>query len=90
VSYAEAEAVRSYATGEKRALLAEDFAGAKAPVQDPAGWKRYQAGAQTSASRLTLTGQSKLVAGDITWSNYLLETTLMLNPTFTTGGGQPS
>lgn len=78
VSYAEAEAVRSYAAGEKRALLAEDFAGAKAPVQDPAGWKRYQAGAQTSASRLTLTGQSKLVAGDITWSNYLLETTLML------------
>ena len=47
VSWAEAEAIRSYTTGERRALLFEDFQSlADEPPKPPPGWTRF---AETSA-----------------------------------------
>jgi len=77
VSYAEAEAVRSYATGQPRALLFEDFQSLPPPA-DPPGWRRYPQGGSTGSGYLTLEGQAKLVAGQEQWSDYLLEATVML------------
>ena len=85
VSYAEAEAVRSYATGRKQALLFEDFQAL--PPQEVArvpGWTRYGSSAEASGSRyLSLSGHSKMVAGESAWGDYLLEATVMLK----NGGG---
>ena len=85
VSYAEAEAVRSYATGRKQSLLFEDFQAL--PPQEVAtvpGWTRYGSSAEASGSRyLSLSGQSKMVAGESAWGDYLLEATVMLKD----GGG---
>jgi hypothetical protein len=80
VSYAEAEAVRSYATGRKQSLLFEDFQ--SLPPQEVAkvpGWTRYGSSAEASGSRyLSLSGDSKMVAGEAGWSDYLLEASVML------------
>lgn len=77
VSYAEAEAVRSYATARPRALLFEDFHSAPPPA-DPPGWRRFQHGGHAASGTLTLEGSAKLVAGQEQWTDYLLEATVML------------
>jgi hypothetical protein len=80
VRYAEAEAVRSYATGKKRALFFEDFQALTPPVENPVpGWQYYGTSAPPDGSRyLMLSGQSKMVAGETAWGDYLLEATVML------------
>jgi len=80
VSYAEAEALRSYPTGKKQALLFEDFQSLTPQADTPvAGWTAYGRNAQTDGSRyLKLSGQSKLIAGEPAWGDYLLEATVML------------
>lgn len=85
VSYAEAEAVRSYATGKKQSLLFEDFQSLKPQVENPVpGWTSYGKSAQSDGSRyLKMSGQSKVVAGETGWGDYLLEATVMLKD----GGG---
>jgi DUF1680 family protein len=80
VSYAEAEAVRSYTTGQRRALLFEDFQSlADGPPKSPPGWTRFaEPSAGASGGHLALSGQTKVVAGQTSWSDYLLEATVML------------
>jgi DUF1680 family protein len=80
VSYAEAEAIRSYRTGERRALLFEDFQSQAdmAPLPPP-GWTRFAETSLAAGSRyLSLNGKAKVVAGEASWSDYLLEATVML------------
>lgn len=80
VSYAEAEAIRSYTTGEHRALLFEDFQALEpASSAPPPGWSRFAEPASGSGSRhLALEGTAKLVTGNAAWGDYLLEATVML------------
>ncbi len=78
VSYAEAEAIRSYTTGQSRALFFDDFQAAP-PRQEHPRWTRYEPGGSRGGSRyLELDGSMKMVAGDSGWSDYLLEATVML------------
>jgi len=77
VSYAESEAVRSYITGKKQAMLFEDFESAPPPA-DPPDWKRFAASGRPGSGYLSLEGQTKLVAGQADWTDYLLEATVML------------
>ena len=76
VSFAESEAIRSYTTGEKRALLFEDFQHAPAAPEYP-GWKRYGHGGAGSGY-LVLPPGVKMIAGDPAWTDYLLEAAVML------------
>ena len=76
VSYAESEAVRSYATGQKRALLLEDFEDVP-PAADPPGWTRHEHAGRGGSGYLSLDGQAKLTAGRAEWGDYLLEATVM-------------
>jgi|GEM_PF-1000537 len=81
VSYAEAEAVRSYATGQTKALLFEDFEECSPPAapRDPAGWRRYAGPAGGSGSRwCALAANEKIVAGESSWQDYVVEATVML------------
>ena len=80
VSYAEAEAIRSYTTGERRALLFENFQSlGGGRMQLPPGWTHFTDAAGEAGSRfLPLEGRSKLVAGDPAWTDYLLEATVLL------------
>ncbi len=81
VSYAEAEAVRSYATGKPQAMLFQNFQDC-APVvvpPDPAGWQRFAGAPGGSSSRwCALAANEKIVAGDPNWKDYVVETTVML------------
>ena len=76
VSLAEAEAVRSYVTGQKRALFFDDFQAAPALAAYP-GWTSY-GGAATGSRYLSLPPQTKMVAGDPGWKDYVVEATVML------------
>ncbi|MCB1124943.1 MAG: DUF1080 domain-containing protein [Verrucomicrobiae bacterium] len=80
VSWAEAEAIRHYTTGERRALLFEDFQSLPAPAaQTPTGWTRYAESAVGSGSHyLALNSRTKVIAGNTDWADYLLESTVML------------
>ena len=80
VSYAEAEAIHSYTTGERQALLFEDFQSLVADAtKPPPGWTRFADTSDGSGSRyLALNGRAKVVAGETSWSDYLLEATVML------------
>jgi len=80
VSWAEAEAIRSYTTGQRRALLFEDFQSlADAPPKAPAGWQHFAEASAGAGSRyLALSGRAKIVAGDAAWGDYLLEAKVML------------
>lgn len=80
VSYAEAEAIRSYATGESRALLYADFQDDFLPVPKYDGWTRY-GGADPPVGYLPLAPDSKFVAGSEVGSNYLMEAAVMLKGT---------
>ncbi len=83
VSYAEAEAIRQYTTGEARALLFEDFQNLpEATPKEPPGWTRYGGPRAGSGSRcLALDGQAKVVKGETAWDDYLLEAAVMLKET---------
>lgn len=83
VSWAEAEAIRSYTTGQQRALLFEDFESyEEAEPKLPPGWTRFaEAEANTGCHWLPLSGRTKVVSGDPSWSDYLLEATVMLKGT---------
>ena len=80
VSYAEAEAIRNYTTGERRALLFEDFQSCPDdPIKLPPGWTSFAEKTADKGSRyLSLTGKTKAVAGESAWSDYLLEAAVML------------
>lgn len=85
VSYAEAEAIRAYATGKPHALMFEDFQSQPSQAADEVpGWTGYGANRDVEGSRyLKMSGQSKRIKGDANWSDYLLEATVMLKE----GGG---
>lgn len=76
VSYAEAEAVRAYATGESRALFTEGFASIRDAAVVP-GWNRFP-NTVSASSWLELCGQSKMVAAAGPWKDFLLEGVVML------------
>ena len=80
VSWAEAEAIRSYTTGQRRALLFEDFQSlADDAPKPPPGWTRFAEASTGAGSRyLSLSGRSKVVSGDASWGDYLFEATVML------------
>jgi len=76
VSLAEAEAVRRYVTGHDQALFFDDFQTAAIPERP--GWKTY-GGRTASASRvLSLPADVKMIAGKADWSDYVLESVVML------------
>jgi hypothetical protein len=80
VSYAEAEAIRSYTTGQRRALLFEDFQtqGGDAPQPLP-GWTRFAEASAGAGSRyFAQSGRAKVVAGEASWGDYLFEATVRL------------
>jgi len=79
VSLAESEAIRSYATGTRRALLFDDFQEAPAAPAQP-GWTRYGPSAATSRV-LKLPAGVKMVAGEKTWTDYAVEAAVMLKGT---------
>jgi hypothetical protein len=75
VSLAEAEAIHGYTTGKRQALLFEDFQ--SQPSMPPAGWTEY--GMSAAGSRVgTLPPHRKLVVGDRSWTDYVLEAAVML------------
>ncbi|NQT87963.1 DUF1080 domain-containing protein [bacterium] len=75
VSLAEAEAVRAYTTGQRRAWLFEDFQ--NAPTPSLPGWTRYGGGPATSHT-LDLPPGVKMIAGKPEWTDYVLEAVVML------------
>ena len=75
VSLAEAEAIRSYVTGKRRALFFDDFQ--TAPVATRPGWTRYGK-AQAGSRWLSLEPDVKMIAGDPKWTDYVVEATVML------------
>jgi len=77
VSLAEAEAVRRYTTGERRALLFDDFQDAP-PVDARPGWTTYGSIAPGASGVMKLDGNMKQIAGDEKWTDYLLEAVVML------------
>ncbi len=75
VSLAESEAVRSYATGEHRALFFDDFQDIS-PVQPSPKWTGY--GSSSSLGVLRLQSGRKVVTGNTQWTDYVVETAAML------------
>jgi len=77
VSLAEAEAVRSYTTGRRRAMFFDDFQDAP-PLPKRPGWQSY-GGRRADHSRvLPLSAGMKMIAGDADWTDYVLEGVVML------------
>jgi hypothetical protein len=76
VSWAEAEAVRSYATGKSRALFQDDFWREPTPGPARAGWKAYGGGG--ASGHLEVQAGEKMVAGESGWRDYLVEAAVML------------
>ena len=83
VSYAETEAIRSYTTGERRALLFEDFEQlAERTTPIPPGWTQFaEAASGPGSGYLALDGRRKVIAGHTSWTNYLVEAMVMLKET---------
>jgi hypothetical protein len=77
VSLAEAEAVRRYVTGRPRAMFFDDFQDAPPPPSLP-GWKVYGEAGQGGRGHLALEPGVKMIAGDATWTDYVLEGRVML------------
>ncbi len=78
VSLAEAEAIRRYATGQRRALFYDDFQeGPLAPSRP--GWKAY-GGRRGASGFLALESGVKMVAGETKWADYVVEARVMLKP----------
>ena len=77
VSYAEAEAIKSYATGKSQALFFDDFQEDAAPAPTRVGWTRY-GGQNASAGYMTVPANAKFIAGNADWSDYTVEVAVML------------
>jgi hypothetical protein len=77
VSLAEAEAVRHYVTGETRALFFDDFQTVTPVPPKRDLWTFY--GQPTAANVCQLQSDAKMVAGETGWTDYLLESVVMLN-----------
>ncbi|NQT85326.1 hypothetical protein HQ560_01090 [bacterium] len=83
VSLAEAEAVRRYATGKSQALFFEDF-----ETHSAKAWKAYGAESVPVRNAATLEPGVVFVAGDKTWTDYVLEGRVVIKPG--KKGGEPS
>jgi len=81
VSLAEAEAIRSYVTGQTQALFFDDFQ--DSPLPERPGWKTYGTASAGGSGVLKLSPGIKMIAGDSNWTDYVLEGTVMLRE----GGG---
>ncbi len=77
VSLAEAEAVRHYVTGQSQALLFDDFQDAP-PWPDVPGWTTHGGPGQGGSGVLAVEPGTKRVAGNVTWTDYVLESCVML------------
>jgi len=75
VSLAEAEAVRRYATGKSTALFFEDFEDHSSEAWTPYGSKHLP-----TRNAMTLAPNVKAIAGDESWTDYVLEGRLAINP----------
>lgn len=80
VSYAEAEAIRSYATGKGRALFYDDFQNDTTPAPVHAGWTTFGEG-KRPAGYMAVPANTKFVTGNSAWSDYLMEAAVMLKGT---------
>jgi hypothetical protein len=87
VSLAEAESVRSYVTGEKRALFFDDFesrnaesmaAAAKPKVEKCGAWTVYAPFTPAGSGICKQNPNTKMIAGDENWTDYILEGMVML------------
>ncbi len=76
VSLAEAEAIRSYTTGASRALFFDDFQTLVLPKRS--GWTAYAPSLPAESGVMKLTSTMKLVTGKPSWTDYVLETMVML------------
>jgi len=77
VSLAEAEAIRSYTTGQKRAMFFDHFQD-RPPVPERPGWKNYGISGRGGSGVLPLAPGVKMIAGDPRWTDYVLEAVVML------------
>lgn len=80
VSYAEAEAIRSYATGQSRALLYDDFEGNPASEPKREGWT-FHGPKGSSVGYAAMPVNGKMIAGKPEWSDYTVEVAVMLKGT---------
>ncbi|MCK4291669.1 MAG: DUF1080 domain-containing protein, partial [Planctomycetes bacterium] len=80
VSLAEAETIRHYVTGRKRALFFEDFQDKHEQAYRTQGydWLTYKTGASGMDNVLALGPNVKKVVGDPSWSNFVFEAVVML------------
>ncbi len=76
VSLAEAEAIRSYMTGQQQALFFDDFQ--DSPLPERPGWKTYGPASSGGSGMLKLSPGIRMVTGDSTWTDYVLEGVVML------------
>ncbi len=77
VSLAEAEAVRSYVTGKRRAMFFDDFQDVPPPPRRD-GWTAYGPPGRTGSGVLPIPPGAKMIAGDPAWTDYVLEGVVML------------
>ncbi len=77
VSLAEVEAVRSYTTGESRALFFDDFQDVPPRPERP-NWTAYGSKALGNRGVFELQAEQKMVTGDTGWTDYVVETAAML------------
>ncbi|MDP6117390.1 MAG: DUF1080 domain-containing protein [Planctomycetota bacterium] len=75
VSLAEAEAIRRYTTGKSQAMFLDDFETHRAEA-----WKPFGAEKLKVRNAVTLEPETKMVAGDSTWSDYVLEGRVVILP----------
>lgn len=80
VSYAEAEAIRSYTTGRSRALFYDDFEGNRSAEPERKGWT-FHGSASDSPGYQALPPNCKLVTGKPEWADYVVEVAVMLKGT---------
>jgi len=76
VSLAEAEAIRSYVTGQTQALFFDDFQ--DSPLPERPGWRTYGTASAGGSGVLKLSPDIKMIAGDANWTDYVLEGAVML------------
>jgi len=79
VSLAEAEACLMYATGRNNALFYDNFQ--DTPAVERAGWRTFGGAAPGGSGVLKLPAGTKMVTGDPTWRDYVLEAVVMLKGT---------
>ena len=77
VSLAEAEAIRGYTTGKRRAMFFDDFQDAP-PAPSRPGWKTYGGAGPGGSGVLDLGPNLKMIAGEPGWTDYVLESVVML------------